>query len=152
MESGQMMSRRGRYILRWVAVVPGAAFAVLVVMFPIHWLVMLQYVDHGDGSLNGIISPRTLETFAHAFFTPFIFIAAGSAIAPNHRFQTGIVLAVMLCPLYVWISTLILDDIHQGIYTPLRWLRLVITVLFWVAGFVFGLRQAKKSQREMASD
>lgn len=152
MESGQMMSKRSRYILRWLAVIPGAAIAVLVVMIPIHWLVMLQYVDNGEGSLNGIISHRILETFAHAFFTPFIFITTRSAIAPNHRFHTGIVLAVFLCPLYIWGGTLILDDINHGVYTPFRWLRLVITVLLLVAGFVFGLRQVKKSQREMASD
>lgn len=149
MESGQMMSRGSRYILRWVVVIPGAAAAVLVIMFPVHWFVMFQFVDHGEGSLKGIISPRTLETFANAFFTPFIFIAAGSAIAPNHKYTTGILLAAFLIPLYAWVGTLILNDIHQGVYTLLRWFRLGITVLLWLTGFAFGLRQAKKSQKEM---
>lgn len=151
MESGQTMPRRSRYILRWVAIIPGAVLAVLVVMFPIHWLVMLQYVDHGEGSLKGILNPRTLESLANAFFTPFIFIAAGSAIAPRYKLPTGTFLALLLVPLYVWLATFVLSDIHQGLYTGARWFRLVVTVLLCTAGFGFGLRQAKKGQVEIAS-
>jgi ABC-type sugar transport system permease subunit len=150
-EFGQTKSRRNHYILRWVAVLPGAILAVLVVMFPIHWLVMHQYTDYGEGSLRGIISPRTLETLANAFFTPFIFVVSGSAIAPKFKYSTGIALALLLFPVYVWIGTVILSDVHQRPNTLFQWFRLGVTVLLWLAGFVFGLRQAKKSQNEMAS-
>lgn len=142
-------------LFRWIAVLPGALLAVFAVMFPIHWVVMLQYRNTSDYSANelaAILSPQTLELFAHAFFTPFILIAVGARIAPKFKFATGIALAVLGGIFYGWIATVIVGQIQQGIYTPARWLRLGITVLLCVTGLVVGLIQAHKvGQQELTA-
>ena len=147
MDIGDPKKTRGNYILRWAAVVPGALLSVFVAMFPIHWIVMLQYVDtlDYDGSdLEGLLSPQTLESLANAFFTPFIFIAVGSRIAPKFKFFTGIALAILLGIVYGWVAIVIVGEIRQGLYTPARWLRLGITMLLCIGGFAVGLFHARK--------
>ena len=154
MDTGDAKMTRRHLILRWAAVVPGALLSVFVVMFPIHWVVMLQYMDTPDydaGDLEALLSPQTLESLANAFFTPFIFIVAGTRIAPKFKFSTGIALAVLLGVVYGWIATVIVGEIQQGLYTPARWLRLGITVLLCIAGLAVGLLQARKVEQQLLS-
>lgn len=149
MDTGDTKMTRRNYILQWAAVVPGALLSVFVVMFPIHWVVMLQYMQYPD--LEALLSPQTLELFAHAFFTPFVLIAVGSRIAPKFKFSTGIALAVLLGVFYGWGATVVVGEIQQGLYTPTRWLRLGITVLLCIAGLRAGLLQARKVEQRALS-
>lgn len=145
---------RRNYILRWAAVVPGALLSVFVAMFPIHWLVMLQYMntpDYDASDLEALLNPQTLELLANAFVTPLIFIAVGSRIAPKFKFYTGIALAVVLGIVYVWAATVVVGEIQRGLYTPARWLRLGVTVLLCIAGLVVGLFQARKVEQRVLS-
>lgn len=142
----QAMTRR-TYISRWLGVVPGAALSVIVTQFPIHWLVMFQYQgspDYDFGGLDTFINPQTLELFMNAFFSPFIFIAVGVRIAPEFKFYTGIGLSICLGIFYGIASTVVFGEIQEGLYTPVRWLRLGITVLLCIAGIATGLYQASK--------
>lgn len=149
------MARRS-YVLRWAAVIPGALLGVLLVTFPIHWFVMFQYMDtpdYGAKDLETIINPQTLELLLKAFFAPCIFIALGSRIAPKFKFYTGIVLAIALGVFYGYAATVVVGEIQEGLYTPVRWLRLGITALLCIAGIAVGLFQARKvgSQTDSAS-
>lgn len=152
--SDATMSRRN-YILRWATVIPGALLSVFVAMFPIHWVVMLQYMntpDYDASDIEALLSPQTLESLANAFFTPLIFIAVGSRIAPKFKFSTGIALAVLLGVFYGWLGTVVIGEIQQGLYTPSRWLRLGVTVLLCIAGLAVGLFQARKvGQRALSA-
>lgn len=154
MDTGHAKMTRRNYILRWAAVVPGALLSVFIAMFPIHWVVMLQYMDTPDydaSDLEALLNPQTLESLANAFFTPFIVIAVGSRIAPKFKFFTGIALAVLLGVVYGWAATVVVGEIQQGLYTPARWLRLGITVLLCIAGLAGGLLQARKVEQRVLS-
>lgn len=140
------------YILRWGAVLPGALLSAFAAMFPIHWLVMLQYLDsdmpdYDAGDMATFLSPQSLEALALAFFTPLVFITVGSRVAPRFKFFTGIALAALLGIFYGWVATVVVEEIQQGIYTPANWLRLGVTVLLCMAGLAIGLFQAHKADQ-----
>jgi hypothetical protein len=154
---------RQREILRWIAVLPGALLAVVVVLFPIHWTVMLvQHLgtssdDSGSGSPLSLwyylakIEPEALELFGNALVAPFVLISVGARIAPKFRFFTGIALAVTLGVFYGVAATYIAGDISDGLYTPERWLRLAITVCLQIGGVVTGLFQARKVEKSQSA-
>lgn len=143
---------------------PGALLCVVLVLFPIHWVVMLiQHFgtssdDSGSGSPLSIyyylaaIPPDVLEYFGRAFFAPFVLIVAGASIAPRFKFQTGIALAIAIGFLYGVAATMIASDISDGLYTPERWLHLGITILLAISGIAAGLFQANKAERPSKSD
>ena len=162
MDSVNHQATRRRYILRWIAVLPGALLCVFLVLFPIHWVVMLirhfgtSADDTGSGSPLSLyyylaaIPPDVLENLGRAFLSPFVFIVAGGSIAPKFKFQTGIVLAIGLGFLYGVGATMIADDISNGLYTPERWLILGITTLLSIAGMAVGLFQVREVDRRSA--
>jgi uncharacterized membrane protein len=133
---------------------------MVLVLFPIHWAVLLiQHFgtssdDSGSGSPLSLyyylaaLPPEVLEYFGRAFFAPFVLIAAGANIAPKFKFQTGIALAIAMGFLYGVGATMIADDISNGLYTPERWLRLGISVLLYIAGIAVGLFQARKLEKQ----
>jgi hypothetical protein len=161
MNTKEHLLTRRVVILRWIAVLPGALAAVIIVLFPIHWFVMLvghlgtSSDDSGSGSLLSLwhylanIDPEVLEFFGNAIFTPLVLISVGARIAPKFKFFTGIALAIALGVFYGMAATSIADDISEGLYTPERWLRLAITVCLQIGGVIIGLlvaRMMEKSQ------
>jgi len=147
---------KSTYVLRWIAVLPGAFLSAFLVAFPIHWAVMLiQHLgtdsdDSGSGSPLSLyyylaaIPPEVLEYFGRAFFAPFVAISSGAHIAPNYKFPTAIALAIGFGIFYGWAATMIANDISSGLYTGGRWLRLAITIFLCIAGLATGLFQARK--------
>lgn len=80
-------------ILRWIAVFPAGVAAAVLVMFPIHWLVMIAF-SFGEAPLFGLLSAKTVEQLAIAFSTPFFIICVGAWTAPAHRSETSVALAI----------------------------------------------------------
>ena len=87
-------------IIRWLAVAPGSVIAALLVLFPVHWGVLLiEYFGteiDDDGMVivtNPIaaIPPDTLEYLANGFITPFVVVAGAAYIAPNRKTKTSAV-------------------------------------------------------------
>lgn len=148
------------YVMRWVAVLPGALLSAFLVSFPIHWSVMLlKYfgTEHDDSGITytnplSAIPSEVLELFGYAFFTPFIITWVGARIAPKFKFQTSIALAIVVGVVYGVAATFIADDISSGLYTAGRWLRLIITVLLCIAGLVFGLFKAHQAAEASRDD
>jgi len=102
-------------ILRWLAVLPSAVLGAIVVMFPVHWVVlMIHYVfdptsdfattEDGRGLLQAM-PIESLERFADALFVSGTFIAIGSRIAPRFRLVTAIVLTLLLLGLMSFASS-----------------------------------------------
>lgn len=141
---------RSSYIMRWVAVLPGAFLSAFLVQFPIHWFVMLlQYfgTEHDNSSTTytnplAAIPPEVLEYFGYAFFVPFVVTWVGARIAPKFKFQTSIALAIVLGIVSGVAATFVVDDISSGLYTVGRWIRLIVTVLLCISGIVAGLFKA----------
>ncbi len=80
-------------ILRWIAVAPAGLATAILVLFPIHWLIVMA-ADFGDTPFFGLISARTVEHLASAFTTPFFIIYVGVLTAPTHKSETGVALAI----------------------------------------------------------
>ncbi len=83
------------YGFRWIAVLPGAIVAGLLVTFPLHWLLYLAFAH--DGTLLGFIElPPGANISIEHVLSPFVialtFIFAGNRIAPKYKFKTAITL------------------------------------------------------------
>src|SRR6266852_5878703 len=70
-----------RCLLRWLAVLPGAVIAGLLVTFPLHWILFQTLGNVAE--LQRIVAPLAIGV---------CFIWAGSRIAPTHTFETAAVL------------------------------------------------------------
>ena len=104
-------------VLRWIAVVPAGIATAVLIMFPIHWFLIL-WVNIGDAPLFGLISVETLEHIERliiAFTTPFFIIYIGALIAPTHHKETGVALAIF--------TALILGGLYVFAFTGISLLR-----------------------------
>ena len=132
------------YILRWIAVLPTAVVCAFLVAFPIHWFVMLiqLYGKNGD-SFNPLvfIPPEILERFGYALFVPYTLVSVGAIIAPKFKFQTGIVIAILIVILLMTSLCFIAFGYIKSDTSGLRW---SITVLLWIVGISYGLYYSYK--------
>lgn len=163
MNNEEHLPSRRAELLRWISVLPGALVAVVVVLFPIHWAVMLighlgtSSDDSGSGSPLSLwyylakIDPEVLELFGNAIITPIVLISVGARIAPKFKFFTGIALAVVLGVFYGVAATSVADDISDGLYTSERRLRLAITVCLQIGGVFAGLFLARKVEKSQGA-
>jgi len=77
-----------RNILRWICVVPAGIVAAFLVMFPVHWLVMITLGGFGINPVVEIRDPNTIryiESVLQAVFGPLAFIYFATRTAPSHR-------------------------------------------------------------------
>ena len=91
------VSRRNGFpnVVRWIAIIPAGLAVAVLVMFPVHWLIVIT-AALGDNPFLGLLSAETAERLANAFTSPFFFIYIGARIAPTHRGVTSIVLAIIM--------------------------------------------------------
>ena len=124
---------------RWVAVLPGAVLAALIVMFPIHWVILLTY-GIGGNIIVGFLGVDTAERLVVAFVTPFVIVRVGARISPSRRMETAIGLAVATALLlgagYMFVFT---SPTFAGWYS----LHYGATPVLNLAGLAVGLYQAK---------
>ena len=66
---------------RWAAVIPAGVLAALLVMFPIHWLIMIASAS-GDSFIVALLSAEVVEQLAISFTSPFCVIYVGARVAP----------------------------------------------------------------------
>lgn len=126
-------------VLRWLAVVPVGVLCVVVVSFPIHWVVLLITSGRGeDASMFGLgaLPPRTLERLAQAFFSPLVFISAGSWTAPAHRVQTAVGLLIVWA---IALGAFLMYAATSGAYSGWAWVEFVVALALGVAGAVAAL-------------
>lgn len=95
-------------LLRWLCAAPAGIIAAALVMFPLHWLVMINLGGWGMDPIIEIRDPKTLrsiESILQAAFGPLAFIYFAVRTAPNHRQITSILLSgiiVMGLPILAW--------------------------------------------------
>ena len=109
------MQKSTQNLLRWIAVLPGAILGGILATFPLHWILLFLF-DGGEtdlGSLKfftqilgGGVSYEVVEQALYPFVIAFVYILAGTEIAPQHKFKS----ALALVSLYVVfaVGTLIL--------------------------------------------
>lgn len=100
-------------IIRWIAILPGAILAAVVVAFPIHLVVMFTLGGWGDAPIIEIKDDSTLraiELFLQAIFGPFAFVCAAAFTAPVQRVAVSIVagftVVIGAAGLAMWINSL----------------------------------------------
>jgi hypothetical protein len=81
-------------VIRWIAVVPAGLAVALLVTFPIHWFIIF-WASIGDAPFFGLLPVETIERLVIAFTNPFFIIYVGTLIAPSHRSETSIALAIL---------------------------------------------------------
>lgn len=92
------MEQSIKYRLRWVAVLPGAIAAGILVTFPLHWFLYLIFAH--EGTFLGFIglppgANIPIERAVSPFVIAITFILVGAEIAPTHKFRTAIGLAIL---------------------------------------------------------
>jgi hypothetical protein len=139
-----ILSTTTKQILRWLAVLPGAILASVVVLFPIHWAAM--FIHHfGDGSESvitvdgkGLLQSmplESLERFGDALFVPGAIVAISAHIAPRFHLGTAIVVTGLLVVLMALLFTQAhIDD------SPFR---IVIAVVLWIVSITVALFHAR---------
>ena len=139
--------------LRWIAVLPAAFLAVVVVMFPVHWAVMLIHFFGNSGittedgkDVVATIPIESLERFGDAFFVPFAFVFAGAYVAPSYKFATGIFLTILYITGVIFLLTVVAPQ--SGIHISETPFKIAILSLVWIAGISCGLFQARKADKD----
>ena len=142
------------HVFRWFAVLPGSIVCAVLVMFPIHWAVMLIQFACKEGDtievegpmgLLACVPPEMLERFGYALFTPMVMIITGAKIAPKYNFQTGIGMAVFWGLIFGAASTI---TISHGWFFGWGWFRFAIIFVLGTTGVVFGLLQVHQKQKK----
>ena len=80
-------------IVRWILVLPAAIVAVVLVAFPIHWVVMVNLGGWGEDPMIEIRDESTLrsiELFLQGLLGPLAFVCAAAFIAPARRLMVSI--------------------------------------------------------------
>ena len=89
-----------RTIFRWFCVVPGGILAIVLVAFPLHWIVMMNIGGWGqDGGLIEVRNTdtlRSIESWLQAVFAPLAFVYCASRIAPSFRNIVSILLTILV--------------------------------------------------------
>ena len=94
-------------VLRWILVMPGALLAAILILFPLHWLLLIIFALASSPSPDAIISTKdcstsfifcfleieTVERLGYGFITPLTIIVASSYIAPSKKVRVGKVFA-----------------------------------------------------------
>ncbi len=143
-------------VLRWVCVLPGALSSVVLMAFPIHWIVMLiQMFGESDDSfittdgknLLAAVPPEDLERFGQALFAPFAFISGGAWIAPSQRFRTGVGLAVILVAMGILLYTYVAS---ASFVLAGGWFQRGLTHVLQLGGLSWGLYRAHELEKHRA--
>lgn len=141
--------------LRWLAVLPGALLAGLIVTFPVHWAAMFIHhfgageptitTEEGVGLLQSL-PLESLERFGHALFVPGTIITVGARIAPKFHFATAIVLTALFIGL---MSLLFVYLASNGMHIEDSTFRLVINILLWLVSVACGLFSAREVEQSV---
>lgn len=134
---------------------PGSIVCAILVMFPIHWAVMLiQFVCkkgdtiyvEGPMGLLAAIPPKMLEYFGYALFVPMVMIITGAEIAPKYKFQTGIAMAIFWGLLFGFSTGVVVTK-----HIDMSWLRYAITIALGISGCAVGLLRVHQKQSKAES-
>lgn len=123
-------------IIRWMAILPAAILAAVVVAFPIHLVVMFTLGGWGRDpiiEIHDVSTLRAIELFLQGIFGPFAFVCAAAFVAPIQRLAVsiaaGLTVMIAVAGLAMWINSFNNPDVF-----PVRYG--VVTFVANVAGVV----------------
>jgi len=135
------MNKDFKYWLRWLAVLPGALFAGILAIFPLHWIL---YSTLRNETIFIDPYPELPERLLSPFIMALVFVWAGSRIAPDYKFKTSIVLFGIWIFLAIGLVFLTLSGANfmgKELYFKDGGIRLT----FAIAGAIIGFYIARKT-------
>lgn len=98
-------------ILRWIAIVPAALLAPVLVLWPVHWLVMLT---DWDEAWFGLVTPIGAEYVFSCYAAPIAMSFTAWYIAPIGKYEAALVAIGVWATLYIigLVYTLVNFEIH----------------------------------------
>ncbi|MFH1140884.1 MAG: hypothetical protein V1724_04275 [Chloroflexota bacterium] len=156
--------------LRWVIALPAGLVAALLLMFPVHWAILLVYYFSGSNAdsmittvspageekgcglmgLTCFVSMESMERLAQAFVVPFVTLTVVGKVVPSHKFYAVAALFVIYLLVFGGFITLALTN---GAYSGWGWLELAAVLALGVSGSVgavYGQFQDWKESRSAA--
>jgi len=146
-ESGQI--NPFLYWLRWLAVLPAAVLAVLIVSFPVHWavLIFINMSNSEEAGLLGLLNwpPESLERLGQAFFAPLALVYIGAKVAPAFKLHTAGVLMILYA---IGLGYALTYGSLIGAYEGWLWLEFGGVAALGVAGVITGGSSVYDSLRD----
>lgn len=101
-------------IARWLAILPAAILATVVVALPIHLVVITTFTSGCGGEpiveVKDASTLRAIELFLRAIFGPFAFVCAAALTAPVKRLAVsvaaGFTVVIGMTALAMWVNSL----------------------------------------------
>jgi hypothetical protein len=136
---------------RWLAVLPAALLSMVIVSFPVHWVVLgvTNSAKNGESVGIGNLPPETLERLGIAFFAPLAYVVAGAKVAPTYKLQAAVVLVILLAIVLSASATYVASNGNLA-YEGWRWLEFVAVVTLWVGGVIAGIYYVNENEEERA--
>ena len=102
------------YWLRWIGVLPGAIFAGLLSLFPLHWILNMLFPQDGRWFLdfiefpNKVVNVSGVELALSPLIIALFYIWIGAEIAPKYKLATAFILSVL------WVGVLAFTFLDSG--------------------------------------
>ena len=133
-------------IIRWIAVLPGSIIGYLSLNLCVHWVawvIKLTFGGRDDLHTNvtnfvDAIPAELLQEIILGFFHPIFFIGIGSKIAPKHKSQVAIALAILWG---IFFSVIQAVFFSRGVYAGPIWERVGSLSINYLLG-ILGLATA----------
>lgn len=144
-------------ILRWISVIPAGIIAAIIVSFPVHWLVMVNFGGCGADPVVEIRDPNTLrdiESVLQAAFGPLAFIYFAARTAPNYRLIISGLLAgiiVLGVPILAYWWNINTTSNESGILLGHGFARIVANVI-GAAGAIYTVRSYERKRTRNEND
>jgi hypothetical protein len=87
------MNKGFKYWLSWIGVLPISLISGLLVTFPVHW-VLFQTLSGGESPFVTPY-PKLPEEILQPFFTALVIVWTASQTAPQYKFKTAIIIAIL---------------------------------------------------------
>ena len=139
------MKRGLKYWASWIGVLPISIISGILITFPVHW-VLYNTLSGGDSPFITPY-PELPEKILSPFFTALIIVWVGSKIAPEHKFITAVVLAVV----WVFFAGVTFAMAYFGIQLGKYQYSLIaggLPVIMGIVGAIVGLYFVRKKLKE----
>ena len=123
-------------LVRWLLVLPAAVVGGLLLSFPLHWFITMNF-NSGSTIELAQDAKNTLERALITAVVPFGFVYFGARTAPSHRIWVAIVLTVLLAALLAG---------ARIFYRDLAPLGMVLHVAGFAAAFALLRNQDRKAE------
>lgn len=136
-------------LVRWIVALPAALLAVVLVSFPIHWMIMIATAYNGGSDESGLslwsLPPESLERCGQALFAPIAAILTLGHVAPSYRIYIAGIAAVAWALL---IGVGLTVAAQSGNYVGAGWIEFVAIGILGAGGTLYALYTVHEKDME----